>query len=272
MFLNCRIYKVSSDKVIFLLETIMNKTTIVTALFVPSFMYIFSCGQKDKLLRQNTTSTVPQTSEIERTKNCSTPINTHSNNLVSILSQETNNPSPAPITSEFLQRLQALGYNTQEIRELTKIKKEDYGIVLLEIMFNGGHFYYEGFDVGETSNNCGIYAVRRKLKHMYDLHMLADETAWYRLSDSGMRGLIRTGSNADPMIDRRYVSRGESLDCEDIVNLQIYMGIPVESCTVLKTNGFRFIHFSQIPDGLNPFSIIPHRDDIVSIDPHPPTH
>ncbi|MDR2437676.1 MAG: hypothetical protein LBD17_06430 [Endomicrobium sp.] len=245
----------------------MNKTRIVTVLFVSFFVYIFSCGQKDKVFRQSTTSTVPQTTEIGKTQN----FNTHPDNVVAMLSQEVNNTSPHAI-SEFIQRLQDLGYSTLEIRELTKIKSENYGLVLREIMFNGGHFYYEGFDIGETPNNCSIYAVRRKLKHMYDMHMLPDETVWYRLSDRQMRNLIATGPNAEPGLDRGYIYRGESLDCEDIVNLQIYMGIPIENCTVLKTNGFRFIHLSQVPDGQNPFSIVLHRDNIIAIDPNPPTH
>jgi hypothetical protein len=226
----------------------MNKTTIIT-IFLLFLFVIFSCSKKNEALRQDT---VLQTTETEPTKNPTTP------------SQETNT---TPGMSEFLQELQNLGYNSQEVRELIKIEKENYGPVLRDIMFNGGHFYYEGFDFGQTPNNCGIYAVRRKLKQMYDLDMLADKRAWYRLSDSQMRNLIATGPNADPEIDRRYVYGGESLACEDIVNLQIYMSIPLENCSLFKTDGFCFIHPSQIPDWLNPLSIVPVSDNIVAIDP-----
>jgi hypothetical protein len=249
----------------------MNKATIITTLLISFFVYIFSCGQKDKMLRQNTKKTALQPIETETTLTSGTTMDTHSGNSVVTISQGTNNPSPTTAISEFLQRLQDLGRSNQEIIELTKIERESYGIVLREIMFNGGHFYYEGFDVGQTPGNCGIYAVRRKLKHMYDLNMLTDETAWYRLSDKQMRDLIATGPNVDPAINRDYVYRGEHLDCEDIVNLQIYMGIPIENCSVLKTNGFRFIHSSQTLNLLNPSSLIPHRDNIIAIDQNTPS-
>jgi hypothetical protein len=238
----------------------MYKTIMFIAIF--AFLYLSSCSEQNKAIRQNTP--IPQETTPETTQSSGTKTKTRN--------VETHRSIPAPALSEFAQGLQELGYNPHEIRELAKIERENYETILREIMFNGGHFYYDGFDVGQTPGNCGIYALRRKLKHMYELHMLADETAWYRLSDRQMRDLIVNGPNADPTIDRGYIYRGEILDCEDIVNLQIYMEIPIEDCSVLKTDGFRLIHESQIPYWINPFSIVLHRDHIVAIDPTPPKH
>ncbi|GHT36377.1 hypothetical protein AGMMS49593_01040 [Endomicrobiia bacterium] len=133
--------------------------------------------------------------------------------------------------SPLIQSLQAEGRPDAEIRGFMQLENESeylderLGEIILRTSGDNGHFVYKvngkNYDDGDqTTNSCGIWAVRRKLRHMRHLGMDGiPENAWYRYSDSQMREFIGA-------------AEGKQLEVSLIVLLQMISGIKEDNAQV----------------------------------------
>ncbi|GHT61908.1 hypothetical protein AGMMS49531_09380 [Endomicrobiia bacterium] len=85
--------------------------------------------------------------------------------------------------------LKAKGADDVEIRQTSKIEKEDFGEGDGYIIYENNHFYYKDHDNGWTYNNYGLYAVKRLL-FVLGRRGIVDEDLWYRCTDRQLRGLF----------------------------------------------------------------------------------
>jgi hypothetical protein len=157
------------------------------------------------------------------------------------------------VLTEFGKRLQAEGRPEKELSGFMQLENEnDYlATPIGEVHFNGGHYTYfvngRERDGDQTTNACGIWAVRRFLRHAHALGLWGiPEDAWYRLSDRQIRDLIAYNRwylvNAAGITEAE-VRGNETLDVGSIIGLQAYFGIPRAQCTILDTPTGRRIVF-----------------------------
>jgi hypothetical protein len=140
--------------------------------------------------------------------------------------------------TEFRKYLESTGkYCETEIKGFLQIKKEvgylkDF---VGKIIWLPGHFVYQvkgvNYDGYQTINACGIWSVRRKLRHMEYLKIFGiQKGVWYNMSDRQIRNLLATQMfNGHSMCLNEDIPDIEGtgfLSCESLVNLQQYYGIP----------------------------------------------
>ncbi|GHT73372.1 hypothetical protein AGMMS50222_00760 [Endomicrobiia bacterium] len=138
--------------------------------------------------------------------------------------------------SPLIKRLYAMGRPDAEIRGFMQLEKENEYLdnPLGEILYFPMHFVYrvngKNYDGAQTGNSCGIWAVRRKLRHMHYLGNYGiPADAWYSKSDMEMRQIIESVSG-------ERAKEGEMLYDTDIVRLQTEFGINEDNAEVHGIN------------------------------------
>jgi hypothetical protein len=190
------------------------KSKTILYFFITLTFISFSCGDKNKSFRQDSCKTPTETLSIKTQENSHRQL-------------ELENDIDE-ITQVSIKR---------KLEQETDYLNDDIGEIVLE----KGHYAYrvKGMDYSgqQTINSCGIWAVRRKLRHMYHLKVYAiEENAWYKDSDEEMRSRL---ANLDDDIPKEELNRisgnGFIYEC-GIVRLQILYGISFDYAKVYAYN------------------------------------
>ncbi|MDR1087271.1 MAG: hypothetical protein LBL16_03405 [Endomicrobium sp.] len=146
------------------------------------------------------------------------------------------------ILTEFVTRLQAAGRPEDEIRGFMQLEQEDEYLndEIGEVVLDSAHYVYRvrgrNYDGHQTLNACGIWAVRRKLRHMRHLGRYGiEENAWYVDSDKQIRAILSLIPEM-PQEERPLIEGNGFIYHCAIVRLQIYYGIAPENTEVRGYN------------------------------------
>ncbi|MDR2437677.1 MAG: hypothetical protein LBD17_06435 [Endomicrobium sp.] len=135
----------------------------------------------------------------------------------------------------------------------------DYHYVYCVVFKDGHKKCYDGY---QTKNACGIWAVRRKLRHMA-FKGQAQKDAWIKLSDAQVRNILVSQSiDGHEMVDSHDKADTEGtgiLPCEAVVNLQRFLGVPQDKCKVISYHNscekpIYYVLEDFIPKGYHPMS------------------
>ncbi|MDR1474770.1 MAG: hypothetical protein LBS38_03715 [Endomicrobium sp.] len=207
--------------------------------FVTLTSISFSCLDKNKTLRGNSYKTPTETLSIKTKKNSQ-------NITITLPSTASNNKIPVGcplILTEFATRLQAKGRPQAELRGFIHLEQENEYLddAIGEIVFMGQHYVYRvgrrNYDGPQTANACGIWAVRRKLRHMHHLGTYGiQEDAWYRDSDEQIRIILAGIQNLPEEEFHLIIKRSGVIYHCAVLRLQIYYGIAPENAEVHAYN------------------------------------
>ncbi|MDR2399864.1 MAG: hypothetical protein LBD61_05500 [Endomicrobium sp.] len=169
------------------------------------------------------------------------------------------------VLSEFGKLLQKEGRIMSEIRGFMQLENEnDYlDAPIGVIKYRNKHYTYfvnnRDYDGQQTANACGIWAVRRKLRHIASKNIPGiNSDAWWRLTDAQIREILGTH-----MLNGHLMSLAENIpdnqqngiiSTEAIVNLQLYFGLQPEDCTVIAPNEISSLN----PKGVSYFPSLIH--------------
>ncbi|MDR1087492.1 MAG: hypothetical protein LBL16_04610 [Endomicrobium sp.] len=171
--------------------------------------------------------------------------------LVSCSKLKARNSTPSSLShekvlvlSEFRKRLEAEGRPMSEICGFMQLESEnDYLAAPTGVIrYSRRHYTYfvnnRNYDGQQTTNACGIWAVRRKLRHMARQNTPGvDGDAWWRLTDAQIRTILGNDmSNGHLMSLAENIRDNQQngiISTEAIVNLQLYFGLQPVDCTVI---------------------------------------
>jgi hypothetical protein len=110
-----------------------------------------------------------------------------------------------------------------------------------EIVLMGQHYVYRirgrNYDGPQTPNACGIWAVRRKLRHMHHLGRYGiQEDAWYRDSDEQIRLILAAIPGLPEEEFSLIIGRSGFIYQSAVVRLQTHYGIAPENAEVHSYN------------------------------------
>jgi hypothetical protein len=226
----------------------MKKYKLVTFLMFSAFL--FSCSSLEDVAKKNT---VFNNSIIQRA------------NKESVL----NNYNPeleVDRNSEVVQYLIQKGDCSKvEILLMSKVEKEVYPNQIKSIIFTGNHYYYDGFDNGQTEQNCGLYAAKRLLRHLGQ-NGIVDKDLWYRYSDVELREMVVS------IAGNEYRSQAKPLYELTVRQLLIQLGCPNEYIKIQRSGCFwQDMAKERIRNGRNSLQFLRdilefHQDMIPRID------
>ncbi|GHT45438.1 hypothetical protein AGMMS49936_02660 [Endomicrobiia bacterium] len=207
------------------------------SIFIAFSFVLSSCDKKNAFLVNRRTATPEKVEEIKRAKaeqkakEAEAEAKRKEEEDAERKRKEEDAAKAAADASPLIQSLQAEGRPDAEIRGFMQLENESeylderLGEIILRTSGDNGHFVYKvngkNYDDGaQTTNSCGIWALRRKLRHMRHLGMDGiPENAWYRYSDSQMREFVGAAEE-------------EQLEVSLIVLLQMKSGIKEDNAQV----------------------------------------
>ncbi|GHT56281.1 hypothetical protein AGMMS50233_07750 [Endomicrobiia bacterium] len=148
--------------------------------------------------------------------------------------------------------LEAKGADNAEIREMSKIEKEDFGEGIDHIVCENNHYYYKDHDNGWTHCNCGLYAVKRLL-FVLGKHDIVDKDLWYKYTDSQLREMLLEIPEREKETNQNVTIRSNTLK-----TLMEDLGVPDDHCRIYGRTGL-ILDASTVSESVQ-FAVNRHED------------
>jgi hypothetical protein len=135
--------------------------------------------------------------------------------------------------TDFEKSLQSRGFELDEIRAMSAIAKESYPGSPRSIIFDGGHFCYDGYDRNSTHANCGLYSAKKLMHHLGQLGIVSADL-WFQYSDRELRDIV-----VDEIThDERERNQSFCLQEESVAGLLVFLGVPPEYISIIRRGSF----------------------------------